>query len=191
MTTAHRPTFDPARGKEAQRGVAYHQRLAPAHTVLKTRQEGQGTASETSRRDLRTQLLQAEAAHYSKSRGEEAGAGLALESESGSKRRIEAGNDQAGSEDEDDIDTKRRKILEETRDIDADSDDSEEDSSEEESEEEDETAELMRELEKIKRERAEQREKEVRYPRHQRHLYSHDDRRQQERSWSKRSVIET
>ena len=26
-----------ARGKEAQRGVAYHQRLLPAHTQLKTR----------------------------------------------------------------------------------------------------------------------------------------------------------
>lgn len=34
---AHRPTFDPARGKEAQRGVAYHQRLLPAHTLLKVR----------------------------------------------------------------------------------------------------------------------------------------------------------
>lgn len=37
MTTAHRPTFDPARGKEAQRGPAYHQRLLPAHTLLKVR----------------------------------------------------------------------------------------------------------------------------------------------------------
>lgn len=56
-------------------------------------------------------------------------------------------------------------MLEETRQIDADDDDDDEDEdedddSDEESEEEDETAELMRELEKIKRERAEQREKE-------------------------------
>lgn len=57
MTTAHRPTFDPvrhpsssqndaesvvltplkARGKEALRGPAYHQRLLPAYTQLKFR----------------------------------------------------------------------------------------------------------------------------------------------------------
>ncbi|KAI9762271.1 MAG: complexed with cef1p, partial [Candelina submexicana] len=57
---------------------------------------------------------------------------------------------------------KRRRVLEETRDIDADSDGGEDDSSEEESDEEDETAELLRELDKIKRERAEQREREER-----------------------------
>jgi protein CWC15 len=34
MTTAHRPTFDPARGKEAARGEAYHQRLLPAYKTL-------------------------------------------------------------------------------------------------------------------------------------------------------------
>ena len=70
-------------------------------------------------------------------------------------------------------------MLEETRDIDADSDGSGSDSSDEDrwnlttslfrgaeltpcsDDEEDETAELLRELEKIKKERAEQREREV------------------------------
>lgn len=69
---------------------------------------------------------------------------------------------------DEDLDLKRRRVLEETRDIDADSDgggedeDSEEDDdeSEDEDDEEDETAELLRELEKIKKERAEQRERE-------------------------------
>jgi protein CWC15 len=50
--------------------------------------------------------------------------------------------------------------LEETRAIDADSVGSDSGSSEEDSEDEDETAELMRELEKIKKERAEQKAKE-------------------------------
>lgn len=77
----------------------------------------------------------------------------------------ETGDNDSTPEDEE---AKRRKILEETRDIDADSDgggggdsdsSSEDDSDDD---EEDETAELLRELEKIKRERAEQREKEVR-----------------------------
>ena len=158
MTTAHRPTFDPARGKDAQRGPAYHQRLLPAHSVLKTRREGQGTVAETSRRDLRTQLLQAEAAHLAKARGEIDSTNSVAESETGSKRRIEAGEGDAEIEEED-IDSKRQRILEETRDIDADSDESEEDSSEEESDEEDD---LMREVEKIRREKAEQREREVR-----------------------------
>jgi rubrerythrin len=73
---------------------------------------------------------------------------------------LEAPPGQNGPEDED-PETKRRRILEETRDIDADSDDSDSTSSEEESDEEDETAELMRELEKIKREKAEKKAKEV------------------------------
>lgn len=66
---------------------------------------------------------------------------------------------------EEDAAAKRRRILEESRDIDADSeDDSEEDSEEDsdEDDEDDEDAELQRELEKIKRERAEKREREER-----------------------------
>lgn len=70
-----------------------------------------------------------------------------------------------GSEEpEENLEAKRRRVLEETRDIDADSDGgSDSDSSEEESddEEEDETAELFRELAKIKQERAEAKEREV------------------------------
>lgn len=65
-----------------------------------------------------------------------------------------------GVEDEEAKEAKRRKILEETRDIDADSSSESESDSEDESE--DETAELQRELEKIKRERAEKREAEER-----------------------------
>jgi hypothetical protein len=75
------------------------------------------------------------------------------------KRQLEEG--EAG--DAEDPEAKRRRILEETRDIDAESeDDAEGDSSEDDSDDdEDETAELQRELEKIKRERAEKREEEV------------------------------
>ncbi|RDA93951.1 hypothetical protein CP533_4984 [Ophiocordyceps camponoti-saundersi (nom. inval.)] len=63
MTTAHRPTFDPARGKEALRGPAYHQRLLPAHKQLKFRQAGQGGDADDdgSQRDLAAELLAAEA----------------------------------------------------------------------------------------------------------------------------------
>ncbi|MCJ1464268.1 complexed with cef1p [Pseudocyphellaria aurata] len=160
MTTAHRPTFDPARGKEAQRGVAYHQRLLPAHTQLKTRQPGQGGDADPQVRDLRAQLLEAEAAHYAKANGTSTAASdvpPAIKSTS-TKRQLEAGSQD--DEEDEDIEAKRRRVLEETRDIDADSDGSKNESSDEESDEEDETAELLRELEKIKRERAEQRAQE-------------------------------
>ncbi|EFQ99200.1 pre-mRNA-splicing factor cwc15 [Nannizzia gypsea CBS 118893] len=161
MTTAHRPTFDPARGKEAQRGPAYHQRLLPAHTHLKVRQPGQGGAADAQpeTRDLRAELLKAEAAHFAKLKGGPVPSNTDAEP-SVPKRQLESAPGQEEDADED-PEAKRRRILEETRDIDADSDGGDSDSSEEDSDdEEDETAELMRELEKIKRERAEQRERE-------------------------------
>lgn len=151
MTTAHRPTFDPARGKEAQRGPAYHQRLQPAHTQLKVRQPGQGGAAGLGERDLRAQLLAAEAAHFAKKEGKQP---QTTSAGAGSKRAIEQSRDaeELGQEDEE---AKRRRILEETREIDKDDSDEDSDSSSEDDDDEDETAELMRELDKIKRERAE------------------------------------
>ncbi|KAK5043554.1 complexed with cef1p [Exophiala bonariae] len=159
MTTAHRPTFDPARGKEAQRGVAYHQRLLPAYTLLKVRQPGQGGAADTEPVDLRAQLLAAEAAHFAKTKGTPVD--TATSPPKPAKRELEASLSDDENENED-PDAKRRRVLEETRDIDADSEDDDEDSdsSEEDDEEEDETAALMQELEKIKRERAEQKARE-------------------------------
>ncbi|KAF2400813.1 Cwf15/Cwc15 cell cycle control protein [Trichodelitschia bisporula] len=157
MTTAHRPTFDPARGKDAQRGPAYHQRLLPAHMMLKHRQPGQGGDADHEVRDLRAELLAAEAAHFAKKNGTAVESSAAPSETAGSKRQIE------GATEEEDVEVKRRRlILEEAAEVDADSDGEEDESSEEEEDddEEDETAELMRELEKIKRERAEQRAKE-------------------------------
>ncbi|KAI2775721.1 Cwf15/Cwc15 cell cycle control protein [Daldinia loculata] len=170
MTTAHRPTFDPARGKEALRGPAYHQRLLPAHTQLKFRQPGQGGDADESH-DLRAQLLAAEAAHFAKQNG---GAlpdatgetnETAPATNNASKRPLALNSGSNGDgEGEEDQEAKRRRILEESRDIDADSDsEQDEDDSEEDSDDdEDEEAELQRELEKIRRERAEKREKEER-----------------------------
>lgn len=125
MTTAHRPTFDPARGKDAQRGVAYHQRLMPAHTQLKTRLPGQGGDADPQVRDLRAQLLEAEAAHFRKTNPE---AARAAENTASSKRQLEEG---PGPDGEEELDVKRRRILEETRDVDADSDGDNSESSDE------------------------------------------------------------
>ncbi|KAI0481558.1 Pre-mRNA-splicing factor Cwf15/Cwc15 [Xylaria cf. heliscus] len=164
MTTAHRPTFDPARGKDALRGPAYHQRLLPAHTQLKFRQPGQGGDADGVR-DLRAELLAAEAAHFAKKNGgalpdvDEAETSVTANN---AKRPLELRSQADGEEDPD---AKRRRILEESRDIDADSEDDSENDSEDDSDEDsedDEDAELQRELEKIKRERAEKREREER-----------------------------
>ncbi|KAF8477140.1 Pre-mRNA-splicing factor Cwf15/Cwc15 [Kalaharituber pfeilii] len=176
MTTAHRPTFDPARGKEIQRGPAYHQRLLPAYTKLKVRQPGQGGNANKEYRDLRAELLAAEAAHFSKVKG------IAIKDEQGGDGDSEMGgvmqqieDTVKGSADDTDEDgenpeAKRRKVLAETRDLDADSDgglggsdeDSGDDDEDDADEDEDDEEVLLRELEKIKRERAEQREKEER-----------------------------
>lgn len=82
MTTAHRPTFDSAKGKNSQSsGTILHTRSLPAHTKLKYRQRGQGglaglldkdatensgtlrESAEEKRAHLRTQLLQREETH--------------------------------------------------------------------------------------------------------------------------------
>ncbi|THY59343.1 Cwf15/Cwc15 cell cycle control protein [Aureobasidium pullulans] len=178
MTTAHRPTFDPARGKDSLRGPGYHQRLLPAHKTLKFRQATQGTTDEHATRDLRAELLRAERRHFAKKEGrelspEEEEVQLAIEEGSvgngstakGVKRNLEVeiGSEQEGEQDEEDYEAKRRRVLEESRDVDADSDDgSEEDSdSSDDEDDDDEEAELMRELAKIKAERAEAAAKEA------------------------------
>ncbi|KAF5100154.1 hypothetical protein D0Z00_001361 [Geotrichum galactomycetum] len=79
MTTAHRPTFESAKGKNSQSsGTILHTRSLPAHTKLKYRQRGQGglaglldqdaaensgsltESNEEKRAHLRAQLLQRE-----------------------------------------------------------------------------------------------------------------------------------
>lgn len=166
MTTAHRPTFDPARGKEALRGPAYHQRLLPAHTQLKYRQAGQGGDADSApdSRDLAAELLKAETAHFRKKEGlpepefdSDAEDGHAV----GVKRTLPSGAD--GDAEEEDYEAKRRRVLEETRDIDADdsSDEEEEDDDDDDdSSDDDEDAELQRELERVRREREEKKKKE-------------------------------
>ncbi|KAF2481733.1 Pre-mRNA-splicing factor Cwf15/Cwc15 [Neohortaea acidophila] len=158
MTTAHRPTFDPARGKEAARGEAYHQRLLPAHKTLKFRQAAQGTPDEQARRDLKAELLRAERAHYAKRDGKALPEDADDDDDEGDDAEgatpLHPGAD--GDTDED-YEAKKRRVLEETKDIDADSvaSDSSSEASDDDDDEEDETAELMRELARIKAERAE------------------------------------
>ncbi|CAG8458677.1 6502_t:CDS:2 [Paraglomus occultum] len=142
MTTAARPTFDPARGHDNKAPtLQYSSRDLASHTKLKYRRPGQTTQEEIEEVDLREQLLKAEQDHFEKKRKE-----------------IGSTNDV-----DEDFEAKRQKLLEaaalDADDSDDDSDESEESSEDEAEDEEDDTAELLRELEKIKKERAEERER--------------------------------
>ncbi|GAA5892096.1 hypothetical protein JCM6882_005694 [Rhodosporidiobolus microsporus] len=173
MSSAHRPTWTPAQGKEGrQNSKSYSARDLAQHTKLKFRQPGQGTKSEVARRDLKLELLAAEQdANARKAKGER---GYVMdqkllllqqkeeeaEGEAAAKRRRllqEAADlDKDDSDDEESEDDEaetqdkgKGKAADEDEDEDEDDDDSDDDS-------EDETAELLRELEKIKKERAEE-----------------------------------
>ena len=67
----------------------------------------------------------------------------------------EGGDSEADGDPDEDYEAKKRRVLEETKDIDADSASSSSSEESDDDDEEDETAELMRELAKIKAERAE------------------------------------
>jgi len=135
MTTAHRPTWNAARGSDSQGGnkvLAPSQQISvrdlAGHTRLKTRQIGQNAPQDIAARDLKLELEEKE-----RNRGK-APAVKAEEEDStllrklAQYRKADADSDPEQSEDDDD-------------------DDEESDS------DSDEEAELMRELEKIKNER--------------------------------------
>ncbi|KAI0350607.1 Cwf15/Cwc15 cell cycle control protein [Trametes cingulata] len=161
MSTAHRPTWDPAQAKDVKGGSRqFSVRDMAAHTKLKFRQPGQTSAAEVAKRDLRAELLAAEAEARERKRKAEGKPPLAVEN--------------GGKEGQDEESNKRRKLLQEALELDKDDDDDDEKSEkgqnadeddedeDDDDEEEDDTAELLRELEKIKRERAEEKERQER-----------------------------
>ncbi|XP_052784748.1 spliceosome-associated protein CWC15 homolog [Mya arenaria] len=132
MTTAARPTFEPARGGKGKGeggdlsalSKQYSSRDLPGHTRMKYRQEGQGTTDEVRGRDFRRELEDRERANREK---------RDRNRDSGSSKRPRLEQIPAANLDADDP-------LDE---------DEEEDSSDD----EDDTAELLAELNKIKKER--------------------------------------
>lgn len=140
MTTAGRPTFDPARGG-SQRGEKslsalskqYSSRDLPGHTKLKYRQPGQGTSSDYKQRDFRRELEEKERSIYG---------------DRGSKRSSSASSPSSSSR------SVKKKALQETVADDRDSDLSDSGGGESSDESDDDTAELLAELNRIKKERA-------------------------------------
>ncbi|KAF7350893.1 Cwf15/Cwc15 cell cycle control protein [Mycena sanguinolenta] len=162
MSTAHRPTWDPAQAKDVKGGSRqFSVRDMAMHTKLKFRQVGQTSVAEVKQRDLRAELAAAELEAKNKKRKAEGLPPLAVE---GAPAADEEAN-------------KRRKLLQESLDLDKDDDDEDEaegskaadekdkddsDSDSDSDDDDDETAELLRELEKIKRERAEEKARQER-----------------------------
>ena len=90
--------------------------------MFKNRQPGQGGNADSPVRDLRAQLLEAEAAHFSKTHGSsENSVEQSLDHGSSVKGQLEVGIATGRDNNDEDPSSKRRRILEETRDIDADS----------------------------------------------------------------------
>jgi len=177
MSTAHRPTWDPAQAKEVKGGSRqFSVRDMASQTKLKFRQPGQTSTAEVAKKDLRAELLRAEKEARDRKRK---AAGLpveeeptpsqqAIESEDANKRRKMLNEAVELDRDDDDEDSKRKGDEDEegeegeangnenAMDVDGDDSDDSDDS------DEDDTAELLRELEKIKRERAEEKARQER-----------------------------
>ncbi|EEB05432.1 complexed with Cdc5 protein Cwf15 [Schizosaccharomyces japonicus yFS275] len=171
MTTAHRPQIDPARGRSEMAPTRITaSRALPAHLKLKYRQASQGTENEIQKRDLRADLLEAEARHYAKigkpnpnilkNKTLKAIEGVKDETISTTKlskfaeilestREIDADTDSSDSESENEIEAKSPSQKTQHVSDSSSSDDSEDDDDDDEDEEE----QLLRELERIKEER--------------------------------------
>eukprot|EP00298_Acanthocystis_sp_HF-20_P021517 c27925_g1_i1.p1 GENE.c27925_g1_i1~~c27925_g1_i1.p1 ORF type:complete len:229 (+),score=112.69 c27925_g1_i1:46-732(+) len=147
MTTAHRPTYHPAKGKGDEGGNKFLQpsvqtssRNLPSHMNLKRRQDGQGTEDEIKKRNFKEDLEKREKKlKVDKSGNSEKDNKQAIEESE--KKKIEAAPSgvEVFNEDADD------ESAEES-----------DDDSEEEGGEDDEYEELMAELARIKKERAEE-----------------------------------
>ncbi|CAI5471926.1 unnamed protein product [Closterium sp. Yama58-4] len=163
MTTAARPTWAPAKGGEEQGGSRmfgpsqkYSARDVASHTSLKPRKEGQVTKEEVKRRDLRGELEERERRHFAAKDKEQQlrtddrkrTAGLLLPGSGalGGRKEVEERLIPRAA-DADDSDGEDRK---------GGGGDDEDEDDDDEDDDEDDTMELLAELERIKKERAEE-----------------------------------
>jgi len=147
MTTAHKPTWNPAMGAEERvtlRGPTSQQissRDLPGYTKLNYRKKGQNAPEEVHRRNFREELEEREKKHKEKRHKDEDNDGED-DQERSKRRKIEA----PPSKDQ----------ITEFNPLDKDDSESDDSSSEEEEGSDNETTELRRELERITKEREEE-----------------------------------
>lgn len=105
--------------------------VSEAYTLNIVRQAGQGGSAEAEKRDLRAELLKAEAAHFAKRNGAQGRATEEAEDHSSVEKRQLDQTEVGDEEDDEAPEVKRRRlILEDAKDIDADSDGGDSDESE-------------------------------------------------------------
>jgi Cwf15/Cwc15 cell cycle control protein len=126
------PSATPSSTHRSQDEVCEHFTLLVCGILQFTRQPGQGGNADPEVRDLRAELLKAEAAHFAKKEGTAVKEDVeGVETSIPAKRRLES--DAVNADEEEDAEVKRRRlILEEAQDLDADSAESSEESSDEE-----------------------------------------------------------
>ncbi|XP_043473068.1 protein CWC15 homolog A [Leptopilina heterotoma] len=145
MTTAARPTFDPARGGQGRGekdlsalSKQYSSRDLPSHTKLKYREHGQNSASELRSKDFRKELEDREKERDNKDK-------------TSNRRMIEPERSTAPSNKRQKVDQVPAASLDADDPLDENESDSDSD--------DDDTAALMAELQRIQRERAADQEK--------------------------------
>ncbi|KAI8086940.1 Pre-mRNA-splicing factor Cwf15/Cwc15 [Gilbertella persicaria] len=155
MTTAARPTFDPARGNDNKApSFQYSARDLASHTKLKFRQPGQGTIDEIGdRQQLLEELRRAEQEYYEEKEGKASTTRLIKQQEENNQekqRLLEEAERLA-------------KLDKDASDQESDSDDdNSSSSSDEDDDDDDNAAELLAELQRIRKERAEEKERQER-----------------------------
>ncbi|CAO3612251.1 unnamed protein product [Cunninghamella echinulata] len=177
MTTAARPTFDPARGNDSSApSFQYSARDIASHTKLKFRQPGQGTAAEIGDCEkLKEELRQAEREYYEKQGKAVSGSDRLITHEHGRDGGSSGGGNENIDQDiMEDPEAKRQRLLAEAEKMaaldkedsddssDDDEDDDDDDDDDEESDDDENTAELLATLQKIRQERAEEKERKMR-----------------------------
>ena len=162
MTTAHRPTWAPAKGHEEQGGARMfgpskkHSKLDDnAHTILKTRAVGQMSVKELVARDFKAELLAKEAKHFKRKLPEAGGDLMIGDGEANGSERVRVRSIDGPLDGDAGPSGSDAPAFEPKR-VDADDsdDDDDDDDDDDESDSEDDTAALLAELERIKKERA-------------------------------------
>ncbi|CAO3620211.1 unnamed protein product [Mucor hiemalis] len=157
MTTAARPTFNPARGNDSKApSFQYSARDIASHTKLKFRQPGQGTVDEIGDREqLLQELKQAEREYYEEKEGGALSSKLLKQEQedpNSEKQRLMAEAERLAKLDKDDSD----------QESDDDGSSSSEDDDDDDSDNDDNAAELLATLQRIRQERAEEKERQER-----------------------------
>lgn len=150
MTTAHRPTFDPAKGRKLDEPSSIsHPQLLPAHKQLKFRRVesgGRNPLVQKSVDELRQDLLEKERRHFD-ANGNSSYKDRFLEAKVEDQKLIAETYEE-----------RKERVLQESKHLDDSSSESDSESSSECESDEDETEQLIRELEKVKREKAKEKE---------------------------------